>query len=76
MTEEPAATLDRAKTAKEVATLCALVLLRAEGDGYRALELCDEIDGMAPSGSLEELDAVPLVRQAIREAMEMRGEDA
>ena len=67
------ALLDAAKAAKEVAMLTALVLMQTGGNPTCALPMMDDLDGLAPSLS-EELDAVKIGQQAIREALDLKAE--
>jgi hypothetical protein len=71
--EGASALLDRARTGKEIGTLVAVVLLATGGDPDAALTMLDSFRDLAPPESLEELDAVPLAEQAIREAVVLRG---
>lgn len=66
------AILDRAAAAREVAVLTALVLFRVAGDPVAADEMLASFEGIAPPESDDELDAVTIARQAIRDAVVMR----
>lgn len=63
--------LDRAAVGREIGTLVALVLIRCAGDGEAALAMLADFEGIAPPESEEELDAVPVAQQAIRDALGM-----
>jgi len=71
--ESDGALLDRAQTGREVGVLVALTLLQA-GDADEALAILRgiELRGVAKPESREELDAVPIAAQAIRDAVGLR----
>lgn len=62
--------LDRAAAAREVAMLVALVLIRVSGDPDAALAMLADFDGLAPPEG-DELDAVTIAAQAVRDALGM-----
>lgn len=61
--------LDRARAAKEVAIVVALILMASGGDPEAAV---DALEGM-PGAIGDELDAALIAQQAIREAMTLAG---
>lgn len=65
--------LDAANAAKEVATLAALVLIKTSGDAEEAVALLDELAPLVPPIEVNELDAASIARQAIRDALVLRG---
>lgn len=73
MPETSSAILDRARTGKEVALVAALLLMQAAGDPKNALTLAGELEDVAIPETVDELDAVAIAAQAIREAWAMRG---
>lgn len=75
MAETTDAMLDRAATAREIGTLVALALMKADGDPAEALIVLDDIAGVAPPEEDGELDAVPIAAQAIREACGLTGRE-
>jgi hypothetical protein len=72
MTAPASIILDSARAAKEVSMLVALTLIQTQGDADAALALLKEIAHVAPPRSVEELDAVAIGAQAIREALVLR----
>lgn len=74
MTDAPLTTpgelLDRGAAAREVAMLVALVLIRVHGDPDDALAMLADFDGIAPVES-DQLDAVTIAAQAVRDALGM-----
>lgn len=60
--------LDRARAAKEVAIVTALILIAADGDPEEAIR---RLDGM-PGAVGDELDCALISQQAIREALTLR----
>lgn len=59
-----------ARAAKEVSIVVTLVLMASQGDGDAALVLLDDVAHIKPQ-AIEELDAVAIGAQAIREAQAM-----
>lgn len=60
--------LDRARAAKEVAIITALILIANDGDPEVAIE---RLEGL-PGAVGDELDCALIAQQAIREAMTLR----
>lgn len=71
MSTPTAELLDRATAGREIGKLVALVLIRCSGDADAALSMLDEFKDLAPPEAPDELDAVPIAAQAIREAVGM-----
>jgi hypothetical protein len=71
MTSHADELLDRARAAKEVAIVAALVLIASDGDPADAIA---RLDGLPESVAAQddELDAALIAQQAIREAMTIR----
>lgn len=68
--------LDRAATGREIGTAVALVLMRVEGDPEAALALIADLQvGTGIVAANEELDALTIAAQAIREACGMTGRE-
>lgn len=77
MAEPTQELLDRAATGREIGTAVALVLMKVDGDPDAALALIADLQvgsGVVP-GSDEELDALTIAAQAIREACGMTGRE-
>lgn len=65
--------LEAASAAREIATMTALLLIRSDGDPERAIEIAEEIMADAPFDEAnEDLDALSISAQAIREAVALR----
>lgn len=62
------ALLDAASVGREIGKLVAIVLISRAGDATAALELLTAFQGIAPPQAPDELDAIPIAQQAIREA--------
>jgi hypothetical protein len=66
--------MEAASAAREIATMTALLLIRSGGDPVRAIEMASEIEAADPfDGHNEDLNALSISAQAIREAMAYRG---
>lgn len=69
MTDESDILLDRARAAKEVAIVTALILMANDGDPEAAIEA---LEGLPASVDDSELDCALIAQQAIREAMTLK----
>ena len=63
--------MEAASVARQVACWTALVLMRVDGDGERALELSDELIAI-DVGDDYDIDVRTIAAQAIREAIALR----
>lgn len=72
-TREAEIILDRARAAKEVAIVTALVLMANEGDPEASVEA---LEGMPGALAADELDCALIAQQAIREAITLRATGA